>query len=85
MKSTRVGFVIPNSVIKHATGRNRLRRQLREAVRKNFSSLPVGLDIFFIVKRYLSPQPFKAIENDLLLLVRHLSVLRQNTQKTAKI
>ncbi len=78
-KGTRVGFVIPNSVIKHATGRNRLRRQLRAAVQKNFFSLPAGFDIFFVVKRYLSPLPFIVIEHDLLLLVYHLSMLKQNT------
>lgn len=84
-KGTRVGFVIPNSVIKRATGRNRLRRQLRAAVQKNFSSLPAGFDIFFVVKRYLSPLPFNVIEHDLLLLVHYLLLLRQNTQKMANI
>ncbi|MEW6610599.1 MAG: ribonuclease P protein component [Patescibacteria group bacterium] len=74
---TRIGFVVPNTVIKHATGRNRLRRQLRTVVQKNFPFFPVGYDVVFVVKRYSLSLPFSAIEKDFLSLVQHLGPLKK--------
>jgi ribonuclease P protein component len=43
--SGRVGFVVPERVIKHASGRNRVRRLIREAVRVWWKDIRPGHDI----------------------------------------
>ena len=46
---TRVAVVVSKKVIKTAVGRNRIRRRVYEAIRRNFEFLPKGVDYVFVV------------------------------------
>lgn len=41
---TRFGIVVPNAVVKRATARNRIRRQLRALIAEQFMTFPRGYD-----------------------------------------
>ena len=46
---TRVAVVVSKKVIKSAVGRNRIRRRVYEALRKNFDLVPKKTDYIFVV------------------------------------
>lgn len=47
---SRFGFVISTKIDKRATVRNRIKRLLREAVRKQLEKTPNGFDLVFVVR-----------------------------------
>lgn len=46
---TRVAVVVSKKVNKTAVGRNRIRRRVYEAVRKNFEDVPLKRDYVFVI------------------------------------
>lgn len=46
----RFAFIVPNTVSKKSTRRNRLRRQLRELIRAWLPELPTGFDVTVTVR-----------------------------------
>lgn len=68
----KVGIVVSTKVSKRATARNRLRRQLRAAVRPKLSALR-GLDLIIIAKTSALRQPFPALTAELTNLLSRLS------------
>lgn len=56
---TRFGFIISTKLSKRATRRNKVKRLLREAVRKFLPRIKPGLDIVFLGKREIL---FKSLE-----------------------
>lgn len=48
---TRFGFVVSKKVSGRAVDRNKVKRVLREIVRKNISSVKAGFDCIFLVKK----------------------------------
>ena len=60
---TRFAVVISKKVIKSAVGRNRCRRRVYEAIRRNFADIPMKRDYIFVLysKDFLT-MPFKDIE-----------------------
>lgn len=56
---TRFAFVISKKTAKLAVRRNRARRQLREAVKKELSSLKQGYDIALYIKAPFLPLSFQ--------------------------
>ena len=46
---TRVAVVVSKKVMKTAVGRNRIRRRVYEAIRKNFDLLPKKRDYVFVI------------------------------------
>ena len=60
---TRFAVVISKKVIKSAVGRNRCRRRVYEAIRRNFEDIPMKRDYIFVLysKDFLT-MPFSDIE-----------------------
>lgn len=60
---TRVGFTAPRSVGK-SVRRNRIKRRLREAVRKHLAEAGAGWDLVFNVRRAALDAEFSRLEGD---------------------
>ena len=58
----RVGFAVGVKVSKRATVRNRLKRRLREIVRKTLPLLPPGYDLVFLAKPGSADLEFAELE-----------------------
>lgn len=72
---TRVAVVVSKKVIKSAVGRNRIRRRVYEAVRKNFEYLPGKTDyIFVIFSKDILTMPLPELEKLLGELVEESKV-----------
>ena len=60
---TRVAVVVSKKVLKTAVGRNRIRRRIYEAVRRNFEDLPKNRDyIFSVFTKEVAVMPNKELE-----------------------
>ena len=70
----RFGFVVSGKV-GNAVTRNRLKRQLRAAVRQLLSSLVSGLDLVVIVYPGQKPATYDELVNDLISLLRRAKYL----------
>ena len=60
-----VGFVVPKRVIPHATGRNRVKRQLRHLMRERVEHLPRGTQLVIRVQAGAVGQPYDALGSGL--------------------
>lgn len=73
---TRVAVVVSKKVLKTAVGRNRIRRRVYEALRKNFDKVPKGKDyIFTVFTKDIATIPFDELESILGELVADSSIL----------
>lgn len=68
----RVGITVSKKVGK-AVQRNRVKRLLREAWRRNKDAFPLGKDVVFVAKRNAAESTFVDIEAELLKLARRLT------------
>lgn len=64
---TRIGITVSRKA-GGSVNRNRIKRRLREAIRKNASLLPPGTDLVIIAGRKCQYAEFSGIEQDLRLL-----------------
>lgn len=72
---TRVAVVVSKKVEKTAVGRNRIRRRIYEALRKNWNLIPGKTDYIFVVfSKELMRMPFDKIEEILGKLVEESKV-----------
>lgn len=58
LKTSRFGFIVSKKISKKATVRNKIKRQLRELVRKKIGSLEKGIDVVFIARIGLEKKDF---------------------------
>lgn len=66
---TRFGFIVSRRVGK-AVVRNRVKRRIREAVRRHLAEAPVGWDMVFLARTPIVEASFADIENAVLDLLR---------------
>ncbi len=72
---TRFAVVVSKKVEKTAVGRNRIRRRIYEALRKNFEYIPKKTDYIFVVySKDLIKMPFSELEKLLGELVEESKV-----------
>jgi len=69
-EETRVGISISRR-IGSSVERNKLKRRIREALRKNASFLPAGMDIVLAARLGPSEASFQEIEGDIRRLCEH--------------
>lgn len=72
LKTNRFGWVVSLKVSKKAVVRNKIKRQLRAIVKKNFSNLKQGLDIVVVARPEIVNKNYQEIENDLESLLKIL-------------
>lgn len=63
--SSLVGFVVPKRAIPHATGRNRVKRQLRHLMRERIHQLPEGTHVVIRVQKDAHGQGHQALASAL--------------------
>ena len=66
----RFGFVISNKISKKATVRNRIKRQLREAVRINLDQITKGYDVAVMVNSKIIGKKYQELEPALIGLLK---------------
>ncbi|MBQ6414417.1 ribonuclease P protein component [Candidatus Saccharibacteria bacterium] len=72
---TRVAVVVSKKVEKTAVGRNRIRRRVYEALRRNFELVPKRRDYVFVVySKEVMKMPFSELEGMLGKLVEESKV-----------
>lgn len=62
----RFGFVVSKKTDKRAVVRNRVKRQVRFGIEKNFDKIKTGFDFLFIVKKQLLNKTTKEAEEIVL-------------------
>lgn len=62
-KETRIGFLITKKVSKKAVVRNKLKRRLREILRREKEKTKKGLDLIFIALPGIETRDFQSLEN----------------------
>lgn len=76
---TRVAVVVSKKVEKTAVGRNRIRRRVYEAIRKNFEYLPKKMDYIFVVfSKDIMTMSYLELEKTLGELVEESKVCYNN-------
>ena len=72
---TRVAVVVSKKVERTAVGRNRMRRRIYEALRRNFDLIPKKMDYVFVVySKEVIKMPFEKLEELLGKLVKESSI-----------
>ena len=73
--TSRFAVVVSSRVSKHATKRNRLKRQLRTALRQQLAHVKPGFDVVLSAAPSALGQPYAVLRDDVQALV-HKSALR---------
>lgn len=68
------GFIISKKISKKAVERNRIKRLLAEAIRKNLSDFPEGIRIIFLVKTTILGKNLEEVENEVVNIKNTLRV-----------
>jgi len=76
-KTSRFGFIISTKISPRATQRNRVRRQLREVVRKLLPQLAGGFDVVFLGKRALLGQDLTKVKTETEKLFSKAGLLKK--------
>jgi len=70
LEQSRIGFVVSKKISKKAVERNRIKRRLREIVKKEISELKNGIDLVFLVKKNIITAEFSEIEYSVKSLLK---------------
>lgn len=73
--ASRFGFVVSAKVSKKAVERNKIKRQLRDVVRKNKDNIKKGFDVVVISSPALKGMKYQEIKEDLIGLFQKLKLL----------
>jgi len=75
---SRAGFVCSKKTAKRAVDRNRVKRQLRESMRRVWPEIVAGYDLVLIVRVPLIGKPFNEIQAILEKLLKKARLLKNN-------
>lgn len=73
--NNRFAVIVNKKISKKAVIRNKIKRQIREIIRINQGQLKTGFDIIVIVKKDLTRESYKNIEQNLLHLFKRAGLL----------
>jgi ribonuclease P protein component len=63
---TRIGISVTKKTGGGSVKRNRIKRRIREAIRRNAALLPAGEDIVFVARRGIASAGYEEIEGDII-------------------
>jgi len=69
---SRFGFIIGKKISKKATIRNKIKRRLREIIRKNINNIKPGFDIVVGAKTEVLEKTYQEIEHEVDCLLKKL-------------
>lgn len=72
LKNTRFYWVVNLKISKKATVRNKIKRQLKEIVRKNLPHIRGGFDVIVIAKPEIVNKKYQEIKKDIEKLLKKL-------------
>jgi len=75
-KKSRFGFVVSQKISKKATERNKVKRRLREIVRKKLPSIKEGMDIILIAKPEIENKEHQEIKKLIDKLFEKAKILK---------
>lgn len=73
---SRFSVVVSTKVTKKATGRNRLKRQLREIIRLHLAEIKPGFDVIIAVKAASLAKNYQELEKAVLALLAKARLLK---------
>ena len=76
----RIGITVSKKVGR-AHLRNKVKRWVREAFRRNQAELPGGLDMVMVARKGRAPEKFEQVREQLLFACRELSARTQRHRK----
>src|ERR1700728_432303 len=82
-KSPRVGLTVPKGLGK-AVDRNRIKRRMREAVRRNLGLLSAPLDVVLHPRRIVIEMEFAALEREVGVILRAVQAAFERGAKVQK-
>ncbi|NMW46393.1 ribonuclease P protein component [Mobiluncus curtisii] len=69
----RIGFVVAKRFVKHATGRNLVKRRLRHLLRDRITEFPAGSLNVFYAKAGIAEVDYPQLENQIQILLRKMA------------
>lgn len=76
-KDLKFGFIVSSKVHKKATRRNKLKRRMREAIRRNLFKVKRGYFFVFVALPQAIQYDFATIEKQLLLLLEKANAIKE--------
>lgn len=73
---SRFGFIVSTKISKKATVRNKVRRQLKRAVKKFLPKVSSGFDILFLAKRSIMEREGKELEREVKKALERMRVIK---------
>jgi len=73
--NSRFGFIVSKKVFSKATGRNKIKRQIREIIRLNLSRVKSSLDIVIICHPGIMEKNYQEIEKEILEIIEEMELL----------
>lgn len=75
LSQSRFGFVVSARVSKKAVERNKMKRRLKDVVRKNMDNIKAGFDVIVIASPLSNKAKYQIIKEDLMGLLKKLKLL----------
>lgn len=74
---SKFGFIVSRKISKKAVARNKMKRRLREIVRKEFPKIKPGIDAVLVVKKDIEKKDFLEIKKTVSQLFKEAGVLNE--------
>ena len=75
LDNSRFGFIVSLKVSKKAVIRNRIKRRLREIIKKKIKDIKTNYDIIILAKPEIISKDYKEIEKEIILIFKKASLL----------
>lgn len=75
-KNSKIGIIVSLKISKRAVDRNKVKRLIREAVRRDINDLKSGIDLVFLTKRNILKLDQEGIFTEVNKLLRKANLLK---------
>ncbi len=76
LECSRFGVIVPNKAIKDAVPRNKVKRRIREIIRKRENFIKNGFDLVVLARIGVKELSFKDLEERIDFILRKLGLLK---------